>query len=502
MLTAAFLAAPAYFIYMNAKDLVVSDIGNSAVDIAVTAAAFIEKDIEKFAQLPAYVYTPDPDGDTPPAPPAATDTNTGSMDAETDTPKGYSYDLYYNDPAYDPAYDPFYDEDFYEDFDEDFYDEDFYEDFDEDFYDEDFYDDEFDDEFYDDDFYDPRSGGISAHMSGGSSTGGDIADSAPPAPQSALSDEYFTEITALLKRISVATGAAEIYIEKRMSDKKKGFVFQTDQIPDRFFSNELTEEELLAFNEGVESSSDLLHDQALGEYLVGYAPITDSKTGASVGLVVVEFALSDAESLMSGITMIIIISFSVILLLTAFVVHRLYASRVKYRSRDVLTALCNKHYFEKHLLKAMRHARASGRPLCLMMIDVDRFKTINDTMGHGAGDDVLKAVSKALLRCTRRSDACCRYGGDEFVITLPGTNAVQAAVIAERLRQEVSGLVFESAGRTFGVTLSIGIAELGGGMSADAFKELADRLMYISKNSGKNRITVREGAPIVQQDLA
>ena len=485
MLTAAFLAAPAYFIYMTAKNLVVSDISNSAVDIAVTAAAFIEKDIEKFAQLPAYVYTPDTDGDTPPAPPPDTEANTGSSGADEYTPEGYSWDLYYNDPAYDPAYDPFYDEAFYDDFDDDYYDEDFY-----------------DDEFYDDEFYDPRSGGISAHISGGSNTGGDMQDSAPPAPQSALSDEYFSEVTALLKRISAATGAAEIYIEKRLSDKKKGFVFQPEQIPERFFSNELTDEELLAFNEGVESSSDLLHDQALGEYLVGYAPITDSKTGAPVGLVVVEFALSDADSLLSGITMIIIISFSVILLLTAFVVHRLYASRVKYRSRDVLTALCNKHYFEKHLLKAMRHARASGRPLCLMMIDVDRFKTINDTMGHGAGDDVLKAVSKALLRCTRRSDACCRYGGDEFVITLPGTNAVQAAVIAERLRAEVSGLVFESAGRTFGVTLSIGIAELGGGMSADAFKELADRLMYISKNSGKNRITVREGAPIVQQDLA
>ncbi len=475
LMTACALAVPAYFIYMNARSLVVSEISNNALDIAVTAAAFIEKDIEKFAQLPAYVYLPAGED----APAGSPDNNEPGDDGNTvkQPDSGYSYDLYYNDPAYDPAYDPYYDELF----DDGFLDEDSPE-----------------PGAYDD--FDARSGGLSAHAA---ANGGSASQGVPPPMTSPLSDEYLMEITALLKKISVATGAAEIYIEKRVSDKKKGFVFRPDEMPpDRFMSNEMTDEEISVFDDGVESAFDVLHDHALGEYLVGYAPINDPAADTPVGLVVVEFALSDADSLMSGISFIIFLSFSVILLLTVFVVHRLYASRVKYRTRDALTALCNKHYFEKHLRKAIRHARTAGRPLCLMMIDVDRFKTINDTMGHAAGDDVLKAVSRALLKCTRRSDACCRYGGDEFVITLPGTNAVQAAAIAERLRMEVSGLVFESAGRTFGVTLSIGIAELGIGMSADAFKELADRLLYISKNSGKNRITVREGAPIAQQDMA
>jgi diguanylate cyclase len=158
--------------------------------------------------------------------------------------------------------------------------------------------------------------------------------------------------------------------------------------------------------------------------------------------------------------------------------------------KDVLTDLCNRRYFEKVLKRQVRKARVTGRPLSLMMIDVDYFKQINDAMGHGVGDEVLKAVSNALLRSIRRFDVCCRYGGDEFVVVLPGTAAVQAAAVAERMRGAVSSLQLSSNGQPFGVTLSIGIAEHSAHMTAEALKAQADHAMYGSKNAGKNRVTV------------
>jgi two-component system cell cycle response regulator len=110
------------------------------------------------------------------------------------------------------------------------------------------------------------------------------------------------------------------------------------------------------------------------------------------------------------------------------------------------------------------------------------------------GDMVLKAVSGVLLKCTRRGDVCCRYGGDEFSVTLPNTDRMQAAAIAERIRQEVCALKFESDSGEFGVTLSIGVAELASDMTADMFKKITDKTLYYSKNTGKNRITVYNNA--------
>ncbi len=471
------LGTPAYFIYNNARSLIVTEIGEKAINISVTIAAFIENDIEQFLALPAYVL---PDAE----------------DSDTEDEDLYLYEgPFYGDEDYgdDDAYDDYSDDDAY---DEDYGD---INDYGEAYIDEDLYGEHelgaWDDEEWDDEEWDNEEWDNEEYENDGLpvDTSTRIAPSqhetGPTATDGTLTEEYLNTLSLLLARISEETGA-EVYIEKRLSETTKGFVFEQGSRNRGTGSSRMTQEEISIFNEGQRSASDLLHDSAIGEYLKGYAPITDPATGNTVGLVVTEFALSHAYVLMSGITSIILISFVVMFLLTSAVVYRLISSRMKYLVKDVLTDLCNRRYFEKVLKRQVKNVKISGKPLSLMMIDVDHFKKINDTMGHGVGDEVLKAVSNVLLSSIRRFDVCCRYGGDEFVVVLPDTEAVQAAAVAERMRGAVSSLQFSPNGHPLGVTLSIGIAVHCAHMTADQLKEKADYAMYVSKNSGKNRITV------------
>jgi diguanylate cyclase (GGDEF)-like protein len=156
-----------------------------------------------------------------------------------------------------------------------------------------------------------------------------------------------------------------------------------------------------------------------------------------------------------------------------------------------LTELCNKSYFERHIRTDVRVFRQTGKPLSLLMIDIDYFKTINDTLGHLTGDKVLKAVSEIILKLTRSNDLCARYGGDEFVVSLHSADQNQAAVIADRIRAEVSKLeIFTQYNERVTITLSIGIAELKNRMDAEDLLDRADQAMYRSKNAGKDRLTV------------
>jgi len=499
--TACVLGAPACFIYNNARNLIVTEIGDKAINISVTVAAFVDNEIERFLALPAYVL---PDADVSGTQEwedtahiddveetAVTNVVEDTADIEDveetadtedweDTADTEDWDFYLYDG-------PFYGEEDYVEYDAyDVYDDTYGEEYiggepySEDEFGGTWEDEEWIVEGYEDDALPVDTRDRFALFQ---------KETGTTASDGTLTEEYLNELSSLLARISKETGA-EVYIEKRVSETTKGYVLEQWSSYSGTRSSRMTHEEISLFNEGQRSTSDLLHDSDIGEYLKGYAPITDPETGNTAGLVVTEFALSDAYALISGISNIIIISFVVMFLLTSVVVYRLISSRVKYLVKDVLTDLCNRRYFEKVLKRQVRNAKITGRPLSLMMIDVDHFKQINDTMGHGTGDEVLKAVSNVLLHSIRRFDVCCRYGGDEFVVVLPGTAAIQAAAVAERMRGAVSSLQFSPNGQPFGVTLSIGIAEYCAHMTAEALKAQADHAMYGSKNAGKNRVTV------------
>jgi two-component system cell cycle response regulator len=158
---------------------------------------------------------------------------------------------------------------------------------------------------------------------------------------------------------------------------------------------------------------------------------------------------------------------------------------------DALTGLNNRRFLETHLSSALDQAAHMGRPLSLMILDVDHFKAVNDTYGHDAGDEVLKGLAQRVRRVVRSADLVCRLGGEEFVIVMPDTPLLIAAKIAERVRSAVQSELFQidGSGRAIPVTTSIGIAERASDANPDALLRRADKALYDSKTAGRNRVT-------------
>jgi diguanylate cyclase (GGDEF)-like protein len=155
---------------------------------------------------------------------------------------------------------------------------------------------------------------------------------------------------------------------------------------------------------------------------------------------------------------------------------------------DGLTGLCNRRTLDEKLAAAIARARRSNAPLALVLTDVDHFKKVNDTYGHGAGDEVLKGVAAALQRTARTSDVVARYGGEEFVLVLEATDAVGAAQLAERARLAVKALAFSTDKGPLSVTSSFGVALLAPGEDAHALLERADQRLYQAKQAGRDRV--------------
>lgn len=160
---------------------------------------------------------------------------------------------------------------------------------------------------------------------------------------------------------------------------------------------------------------------------------------------------------------------------------------------DQLTGLYNRRYLASHLSAMFDRAFWTGRPLSLMILDIDHFKKINDVHGHDAGDIVIREFADRISASVRGIDLACRYGGEEFVIAMPDTDIAFASVIAERLRQEISEAKFKlNGGRDeLAVTVSIGIASSESGPEDDSAQKLikrADLALYEAKNGGRNRV--------------
>ncbi len=167
---------------------------------------------------------------------------------------------------------------------------------------------------------------------------------------------------------------------------------------------------------------------------------------------------------------------------------------------DALTGLANRRKFLDHFEHALARVARNGEPLSLLAIDIDHFKRVNDAYGHPAGDDVLIAVGRILERTVRRTDLVARFGGEEFMVLLPDTNARGGAELAEKLRAAVGANRFEveADGRRvpLTVTISIGVGavtrEAASHSSFDDLIERADQALYAAKLAGRDRVCVAE----------
>lgn len=165
-------------------------------------------------------------------------------------------------------------------------------------------------------------------------------------------------------------------------------------------------------------------------------------------------------------------------------------------NRDPLTGLYNRRYLTTALQREIDACAREGATLALLLIDLDLFKQINDRHGHAAGDDVLCQISALLLQSMRPSDICCRYGGEEFLLVLPGMGLQTAVERAQALRQQVAERRWLADGQPIGVTLSVGVACAHNARVAPAaLIDLADRALYQAKAEGRNRVCMAGDAP-------
>ena len=164
---------------------------------------------------------------------------------------------------------------------------------------------------------------------------------------------------------------------------------------------------------------------------------------------------------------------------------------------DYLTGWHNRRYLNARLREELARAQRSGASVACLMIDIDLFKSINDSYGHAGGDEVLREVAARIEAQIRASDTAARFGGDEFTLVLPETSVADAARLAERIRAALLPEVDLGGERPCRVTLSIGVAALPAGARGDDLKALADRLLgeadaalYRAKAAGRDRVVV------------
>jgi diguanylate cyclase (GGDEF)-like protein len=161
---------------------------------------------------------------------------------------------------------------------------------------------------------------------------------------------------------------------------------------------------------------------------------------------------------------------------------------------DDLTLAFNARYLPARLLEEMERSRRSGDALSVLLVDLDHFKKVNDTYGHAVGDQVLRGFVERVRSATRRVDLLVRRGGEEFVLIMPATTPREAAIIAERVRQQVAERPIDAGEASVAQTASIGVATWDGRESPQALEKRADAAMYMAKEKGRNRVVLSKHA--------
>lgn len=176
-----------------------------------------------------------------------------------------------------------------------------------------------------------------------------------------------------------------------------------------------------------------------------------------------------------------------------------YKAKTSLSITDALTGLYNRLFFEQHLPKILEQMIGEGEDyaISVMMVDIDHFKNINDNYGHQAGDHVLEAVGRKIKDTCRKSDIICRYGGEEFLVVLPGADLLDSRVVGEKLRKAVENLEIVFEEKKIKATISVGSAQIRVGMEiAEQAIGRADRALYQAKATGRNKVCLNDNGKI------
>ncbi|MCF0220719.1 MAG: diguanylate cyclase [Fibrobacter sp.] len=167
---------------------------------------------------------------------------------------------------------------------------------------------------------------------------------------------------------------------------------------------------------------------------------------------------------------------------------------------DELTGLPNRRDMNKTVANEIGRCQRTQKPFCFIFIDIDHFKSINDTYGHACGDVVLKSVAQTIRSLLRKYDVFARYGGEEFLTLLPETDLDGAEVVAERFRRKISTMSVHYAGYTINVTVTLGVARFDPRLGADRSIQMADKALYQGKEGGRNQVVVWKPEWVTEAD--
>lgn len=167
----------------------------------------------------------------------------------------------------------------------------------------------------------------------------------------------------------------------------------------------------------------------------------------------------------------------------------LYQKALSASVTDMLSGLYNRQAFDQGLMREMELAKRQQAPFSLLVIDIDNFKQINDSLGHAAGDLAIRSIGELLKSMLRQTDTAYRFGGEEFTLLLSHTELEDAMMVAERLRQSIAELKCLNGENSFGFTVSIGVAGHRESDTATSIFKRADHALYQAKHSGKNTVS-------------
>jgi diguanylate cyclase (GGDEF)-like protein len=178
---------------------------------------------------------------------------------------------------------------------------------------------------------------------------------------------------------------------------------------------------------------------------------------------------------------------------TSLTINRYQGRLEEMATTDKLTGLANRQAFDLIMPHVVNEARRDRAPLLAMLIDIDHFKEINDRLGHLAGDDVIRDIARTIKATLRQSDLVCRWGGEEFLVLLKGTNAEQGRQLAEKIRLAIESSTYRHGEQSIPVTASLGVAAYTAGETLDQLIARADHALYDAKRKGRN--VVRSAQP-------
>jgi diguanylate cyclase (GGDEF)-like protein len=309
-------------------------------------------------------------------------------------------------------------------------------------------------------------------------------------------EAYYQKMLTEFRDLKANSDALYIYTAKKVSDDEMVYVLDAEDPASDNFSPLGSLDSMNDFLSRPYSSlkadaGGMYHDDPWGYLLTGVAPIIDPVTGQVISVVGTDMDAAGIQSVIYSIGALILLDSLLIIVILGFVLNKVLAIAFESVDTDFLTGLHTKFYHQREIRRALKVARRSSDHLSLLMIDLDGFKEINDKYGHLFGDYVLKEVGQTLKSATRSIDKCSRFGGDEFVIILPGAGDFNASAICERIVEGLAGIELSPDGQAkVKISASLGAASYQPWMTVETLTDCADQALYQSKKLGKNQYTI------------